>query len=62
MSVQISYKKQTLVMIIGILILVSAIEVISNVWWISQINCEFEKNEIFDKFDIEKIRQLCVDL
>ena len=62
MSVQISYKKQTLVMVVGIVILLSAIEIISNVWWTTQINCEFENNEMFDKLDIEEKRQLCVDL
>ena len=61
MSVQVSYKKQTLLGIIGLLILFLAIELIANVWWINQINCEFENNEIFQQMDDEKKRQLCVD-
>lgn len=62
MSVQVSYKKQTLLGLIGLLILFLAIEVIANVWWITQINCEFENNEIFEQMNDEKRRQLCVDL
>jgi lysophospholipase L1-like esterase len=62
LSVQVSYKKQTLLGIIGLLILFLSVEAISNVWWITQVNCEFEENEIFQNMDAEKKRQLCVDL
>ena len=47
MSVQVSYKKQTLLGIIGLLMLFLAVEAIANVWWVTQISCEFEENEIF---------------
>jgi len=49
MSVQVSYKKQAVMGIIGLTILLLAIEIVANVWWVSQINCEFEQNEIFQK-------------
>tara|TARA_Y100001936_G_scaffold38600_2_gene36806 strand:- start:32 stop:1588 length:1557 start_codon:yes stop_codon:yes gene_type:complete len=62
MSVQVSYKKQTILGIIGLLIIFLVVETIANVWWITQINCEFEENEIFMNMDPEKKRQLCVDL
>ena len=62
MSVQVSYKKQTLLGLIGLLIIFLVIELIANVWWITQINCEFENNEIFQQMDDEERRQLCVDL
>ena len=62
MSVQVSYKKQTLLGIIGLVFLIMAIEIIANVWWVTQINCEFEENEIFLQMDDDKRRQLCVDL
>lgn len=62
MSVQVSYKKQTLLGIIGLVILFLVIELIANVWWFAQINCEFEENEIFLQMDNDKKRQLCVDL
>ena len=61
MSVQVSYKKQTVLGIIGIVSLLLVIEVIANVWWVTQINCEFEQNEIFENFDEAEKRQLCQD-
>ena len=61
MSVQVSYKKQTVLGIIGLVILLLVIEVIANVWWVTQINCEFEENEIFQNINEEKKRQLCLD-
>tara|TARA_Y100000590_G_scaffold453462_1_gene598560 strand:+ start:953 stop:2515 length:1563 start_codon:yes stop_codon:yes gene_type:complete len=62
MSVQVSYKKQTFLGIIGLLILFLVVETIANVWWFTQVSCEFEENEIFMNMDEEKRRQLCVDL
>jgi lysophospholipase L1-like esterase len=61
LSVQVSYKKQATLGIIGIVILLLAIEVVANVWWVTQINCEFEQNEIFQNFDEVEKRQLCLD-
>ena len=62
MSVQVSYKKQSLLGIIGIFLSLLVIEVIANVWWFSQISCEFEENEIFQSMSDGQKRQLCVDL
>ena len=56
---QVSYKKQFVLGIIGIVILLLAVELVANVWWITQINCEFEQNEIFQDIDVEKKKQLC---
>ena len=61
LSVQVSYKKQVTLGIIGVTILLLAIEIIANVWWVTQINCEFEQNEIFQNFDEVEKRQLCLD-
>ena len=61
MSVQVSYKKQVVMGIFGLAILLLAIEIVANVWWISQINCEFEQNEIFQDISEEKKRHLCLD-
>jgi len=61
MSVQVSYKKQVILGIIAITILLLGIEGIANVWWLTQINCEFEQNEIFQNTDELKKRQLCLD-
>ena len=62
MSVQVSYKKQSVLAIIGIVILLLVIEAVANVWWVTQINCEFEQNEIFQNINEEKKRQLCLDI
>ena len=61
MSVQVSYKKQVILGIIVIAILLLGIEGIANVWWLTQIHCEFEQNEIFQNTDELKKRQLCLD-
>jgi len=61
LSVQVSYKKQVTLGIIGITILLLAIEIIANVWWVTQTHCEFEQNEIFQNFDEIEKRQLCLD-
>jgi hypothetical protein len=61
MSVQVSYKKQVVFGIIGIIVLLLLIELVANVWWLTQIHCEFEDNEIFQNIDEAKKRQLCLD-
>jgi lysophospholipase L1-like esterase len=61
LSVQVSYKKQVTLGIIGIVILLLAIEGVANVWWVAQSNCEFEQNEIFQNFGEVEKRQLCLD-
>ena len=47
MSVQVSYKKQTVLGIILLLIIFFVVEIGANIWWSFQIECEFENNEIF---------------
>ena len=54
MSVEVSYKKQTLFGIIGLVIILGVLEIAANVWWISAIQCEFEENEIFLQMDDDK--------
>ena len=61
MSVQVSYKKQTLLFIIGLIIILSVIELISNVWWQSEMHCEFEENEIFNEMSEEEKRNMCLE-
>ena len=62
MSVQVSYKKQSLFALMGLIIIFLVIEIISNVWWTYQIDCEFETNEIFSEINDLQKRQLCLDL
>ena len=58
LSVQVSYKKQATLGIIGIAIILLAVELIANVWWVTQIHCEFEQNEIFQDLNEAEKRQL----
>jgi len=62
MSVQISYKKQALFGLIGLIIILVVIEIVANVWWIYAIQCEFEENEIFSEMNTEEKRQMCLEL
>ena len=62
MSVQVSYKKQLLLGIIGLIIILGVIEIIANVWWLSSIQCEFEENEIFNEMSTEEKRNMCLEL
>ena len=61
MSVQVSYKKQTLLGIIFIFLILLVVEIVANIWWSTQINCEFEQNEIFKNSENIDKRQLCLD-
>ena len=61
LSVQVSYKKQAVLGIVGIAILFLVIEIVANVWWVTQINCEFEQNEIFQNLSEAEKEQLCLD-
>ena len=45
MSVEISYKKQGLMIIFGLLIVFVIVEIAANVWWQNMIHCELEENE-----------------
>ena len=62
MSVQVSYKKQTALGIALLLIIFLVVEIIANVWWVSQIQCEFEENEIFKNMNENKKQQICEEL
>jgi hypothetical protein len=62
MSVQVSYKKQTVLGIALLLIIFLVIEIIGNVWWVSQIQCEFEENEIFKNMNENKKQEMCEEL
>ena len=61
MSVQVSYKKQTVLGIILLLIIFFVVESIANIWWNFQIECEFEDNE--NKIvSYRKVPELHVDI
>ena len=62
MSLEISYRKQGLMIIFGLLIVFVVVEIAANVWWQNMIHCELEENEIFQNISEEDKRQICVDL
>ena len=62
MSAEISYRKQGLMIIFGLLIVFVVVEIAANVWWQNMIHCELEENEIFQNISEEDKRQICVDL
>ena len=62
MSVQVSYKKQTVLGIILLLIIFFVVESIANIWWNFQIECEFEDNEIFQKMNSNEKKRMCNEL
>ena len=47
--------------VIGITIILLVVEGFANVWWTTQIHCEFEQSEIFQNIDEVEKRQLCLD-
>jgi len=62
MSVQVSYKKQTAFYIISLIIILAIIELVANIWWQSEMHCEFEENEIFREMTVEEKRLMCLEL
>ena len=62
MSVHISYRKQILLGVIVVVLILGVIEGIAYTWWLNIQHCAFEKNEIFTNFDDNRKRQLCQDL
>ena len=61
MSVQVSYKKQLLFGIILLLVIVSVIEVLANIWFYGLYTCDFENNIVFSDIDKDTKRKLCLD-
>ena len=62
MSVQVSYKKQTVLGIILLLIIFFVVESVANIWWNFQIECEFEDNEIFQNMELKEKKRMCNEL
>jgi len=61
MSVQVSYKKQTLFYLLLIILTLGILEIIANIWWIEEIKCSFVDNELFLDKGEEYLKQLCDD-
>jgi len=61
MSARISYKKQSLLGFMLLLVLISVVEVFANIWSLSAEKCTFEENEVFNKLDPELRKKICQD-
>jgi len=61
MSVQVSYKKQFILGILLLIVLLVVIELVVNVWLYNFYRCEFEDAGIFKDVDPETKRNLCLE-
>ena len=61
MSVQVSYKKQFILGIMLLVIILVVVEAIVNIWWYNVNVCAFEKSALFKNMDEEARRQLCIE-
>jgi len=61
MPVRVSYKKQFVLGIFLLLVLLGVVEVFANVWLYNIYRCDFEENEIFKNTDPEANRKLCLE-
>ena len=60
MSVEISYKKQGLMIILGLLIVFVVVELAANVWWYNIETCAFEQSDVYADLPPETKRQMCI--
>jgi len=61
MPVQVSYKKQFLVMLMLLLVVLVVVEIIVNIWLYYFYSCDFEDSEIFKDIDPETKKKICHD-
>jgi len=61
MSVQVSYKKQILTFILLLIVFLTIVEIIVNIWLYNFYKCDFEDNEIFKDLSSETKRQICLE-
>jgi len=61
MSVIISYKKQIVLGILLLIVLLTVIEVFTNIWLYGFYKCGFEKNEGMENLDPEILHKLCIE-
>jgi len=58
---RVSYKKQFVLGILLLIVLLGVVEVFANVWLYNVYRCEFEDNEIFKNTDSEMNRKICIE-
>jgi len=60
MPVQVSYKKQMLLLLFLVLTFLAVLEILVNVWLYYFYTCDFEDSKIFEHLDSETKRNLCL--
>jgi len=61
MSLQVSYKKQFILMVMLLVTLLIVVEIFANIWLYNFYRCDFEQSEIFSDIDKETKRKICVE-
>jgi len=61
MSARISYKKQFVFGLMLLAVLLVVVEGFVNIWWNEIITCAFENNELFEDFNENSKKQLCLE-
>ena len=60
MSMQVSYKKQLVLMSLLLITLLAVVELGANIWLYGFYRCEFEDSEIFKNVNSETKREICL--
>jgi len=61
MPVQVSYKKQFVLLFLLTLTFLVVVEVVVNIWLYYFYSCDFEDNEIFGNVDTQTKRKICLE-
>jgi len=61
MSVQVSYKKQFVLAILLLIIILAVIEGVAKLWWQNIENCAFEDSDVYADLPQSLKRQMCVE-
>jgi len=60
-SLRVSYKRQTLLIIFLLITLLVVVEVLVNIWLYNFYRCDFEERKVLKNFDEETKRKLCLE-
>lgn len=61
MSIVVSYKKQVILGILLLVILLGVVEILVNIWLYNFYKCDFEDNELFKDTDKKSLRMICLE-
>ena len=60
MSAEISYRKQGMMIIFGLLIVFVVVELAAQFWWYNIETCAFEQSDVYADLPPETKRQMCI--